>query len=213
MDQFIAQVQALRNSIPFSTTELSNIKSDYCNWVIPKRLMCGTYPWVDKPYFKHNFPTEFEAISNMKAIIDDGVNTFISLQIEEPEYPRYAPFALTLNSNAQFIHFPLTDNTTPQHSTFVKHLSLILEKLKDGRNIYIHCAGGHGRTGIYIACILMILYGFSAKYAMYYTQHFHNMRRKLDIRCNGEFPCMSPDLDIQREFICDFEKFLKFSGF
>ena len=202
MDRFIAQIKTLRNSIPLNTNHISDIRSDYCNWVIPKRLMCGVYPWLDKPYAKSNFPLKVDACQNMSHIINDGIDTFITLQFEEPAYPRYAHFALQLNPNTQFFYFPIVSKRLPQHSIFINHMSLILDKLIEGKNVFIHCARGISRTGIYIVCILMILYGFDSKHALEYTQYSLNMRRKKE----GEITCMN------REFICDFEKFLKFIG-
>ena len=43
--------------------------------------------------------------------------------------------------------------------------------------MYVHCWGGHGRTGTLVATMLGRLYGLSADAALHYTQLFHDARR------------------------------------
>lgn len=46
-----------------------------------------------------------------------------------------------------------------------------------GEHLYIHCWGGHGRTGTLVAVLLSRLYGLSADAALRFTQAFHDARR------------------------------------
>ena len=46
-----------------------------------------------------------------------------------------------------------------------------------GERLYIHCWGGHGRTGTLVALLLALLYAISADDALRYTQAFHDSRR------------------------------------
>ena len=42
--------------------------------------------------------------------------------------------------------------------------------------VYVHCMGGHGRTGTIVALLLAQLYGVSAKRALELTALFHQQR-------------------------------------
>ena len=190
-------------NIPLHDKLLKSISSDYCNWVIPGRLMCGPYPGRDNV----NFKSDQEAKDNIQSILNDGITFFICLQEEEPSTPKYVSM---LPKSIPWLHYSIVDHIIPSHKEFLEHIFTILQLLRDGHNIYIHCAGGHGRTGTYVACLLMIIYGISSKHALYYTQYLHNLRRKTDKRCKSEIPCMSPENDIQIEFVKSFESLLKF---
>ena len=216
MEAFSAARAAVRNRVSIDATLLTNIRSDYCNWVIPGRVMCGPYPGHDDV----NFHNRQDAAANIAAITGDGIDTFVCLQDEEPHgrnrRPRYATL-LNASQNGQvttysYHHFPVVDDKVPDHRSFVQHMTVLLELLARGKNIYIHCAGGHGRTGTYVACLLMTLFDYPVKHALYYTQYLHNLRRKNDARCRGTIPCMSPENDVQIEFVHQYAHFLKFAS-
>lgn len=42
--------------------------------------------------------------------------------------------------------------------------------------VYVHCWGGHGRTGTIVALLLAQLYGMSPERALHLTSHFHSQR-------------------------------------
>ncbi|EKX36399.1 hypothetical protein GUITHDRAFT_42797, partial [Guillardia theta CCMP2712] len=150
----------------------------YSNWVLPSRLLCGPYPGHDGV----NFSTFQEAKENMDRILSDGIDTFICLQEEEEvvsNRPRYAPLA---GSDKTFVHLPIPDGSVPSHRKFIEHLTGIINFILHGRKVYLHCAGGHGRTGTYVAAILQIFYRLGANESLYITQYLHNTRRLVDKR-------------------------------
>jgi len=208
MDRFQAFMISLRNKVPLDFQKLQSISNDYGNWVIPGHVMCGPFPGFDNV----NFTSEAEARDNISKIIVDGVDVFVCLQEEEAFHqglPSYASL-WPATFRGKCLHYPIEDHKIPQHAAFLAHVNELLQLILDGHILYIHCLGGHGRTGTYVACLLMILYGLTAKHALFYTQTFHNLRRKIDKRCPGIFPCMSPENDVQIEFVHNFEAFLKF---
>ena len=46
-----------------------------------------------------------------------------------------------------------------------------------GEVLYLHCWGGHGRTGTVVSIMLHLMYGLSADVAMERCQHVHDVRR------------------------------------
>ena len=46
----------------------------------------------------------------------------------------------------------------------------------DSECVYVHCMGGHGRTGTIVALLLAQLYGVGAEHALELTALFHQQR-------------------------------------
>lgn len=64
------------------------------------------------------------------------------------------------------VWFPINDFKVPKDKNeFIKTINLILLKLKNNENIFLHCYGGKGRTSVVLSCLL-IMYGFSNKKAL-----------------------------------------------
>jgi protein-tyrosine phosphatase len=56
------------------------------------------------------------------------------------------------------IHSPVIDYSLPVDiPSFYKDAELVLNYLKDNQNIYVHCYGGHGRTGMAILYLKVLL--------------------------------------------------------
>ena len=51
-----------------------------------------------------------------------------------------------------------------------------MERVLRGEKLYIHCWGGHGRTGTLVAVLLGRLYNLPYTTALRYTQAFHDAR-------------------------------------
>jgi hypothetical protein len=206
--------------INVSKDALKTIRSDYANWLIPGRVMCGPYPGLDGV----NFPDEAAANIHLGQLVQDGINTFVCLQDEmmqlergqpHPYFPKYANYANTLNKdpNIKFLYFPVKDQCCPGNKAFIDQMAQLCEAYMQGRNIYIHCAGGHGRTGWYAAALLMCLMrtkNMDAEYAMQFVQHVHDSRRIGDKRCHNMVFVASPNSNEQRQFVREFGSFLKF---
>ena len=59
--------------------------------------------------------------------------------------------------------------------------------------VYVHCWGGHGRTGIIIALLLSVLYNVDGNEALRLTELYHSQREE---ECVG---CYSPQTKDQCE--------------
>lgn len=65
-------------------------------------------------------------------------------------------------------------------------------RVAGGEVMYLHCWGGHGRTGTVVSIMLHLMYGLNADEAMERCQHVHDVRR-IPISVG------SPQTDAQRE--------------
>lgn len=53
----------------------------------------------------------------------------------------------------------------------------LAQRLQRGEKIYLHCWGGHGRTGTVVSLMLAFMYGLNAEEAMYRCQYVHDLRK------------------------------------
>jgi hypothetical protein len=209
----------VQDKIFLDFTKSGLIKSDSNNWVVPGYVMAGPYPGLDG----FNYPTEQDAYNNLNSILDDKIDTFINLcgeldeantNIDHPYFPKYMSYKkmLAAHPNLKFYHFKLEDQNSVSDKLLIEILNTIMTSLLDNRRIFIHCAGGHGRTGMIVACLLQCLYtNMSVEQSLYFTQHFHNMRRKGDVRCKSHpIPVLSPNTSTQFALVRDFARFLRF---
>ncbi len=112
-------------------------------WVMEGQFLAGEYPGARAPA---------EAREKVAAFLKAGITTFIDLT-EPHELAPYEP--LLANVGAEYHRFPIRDVSVPRG---VRHMLDILDAidtaLAAGRNVYVHCWGGIGRTGTVVACWL-----------------------------------------------------------
>jgi hypothetical protein len=197
--QSLSLVHAPQNDF----SNVKDIKTDYGNWVIPGRLMCGPTPGPTT-YFPIVDSSDHQ--TNMDNIIADGIDTFVCLQEELDPESCYRHLLPENNTKIIIVHFPLKDESVPTKALLLSHLSQILDLIRQGKNIYLHCAGGHGRTSLYIACILACLYKELRHFesVMFYVQSVHDFRRKQKKQFYGILPCMVCCSTAQREMLKEF---------
>jgi len=112
-----------------------------------------------RPYFK-----DVKRLVNGNATIESVRDTMSTLPVTE--------------ADIEFIHLPIKDcNVTDDDKVW--QLVLQLEtRIRAGKKIYLHCWGGHGRTGT-VACILLAkMYGTTAVEAMRYNNIVHMIRKQ-----------------------------------
>jgi len=84
------------------------------------------------------------------------------------------------------IHTPIEDFGIPDSpEQFLSDLDKICNYLIDAKNIYVHCYGGHGRTGIALATLAMRILKIRAEEGLSLAQ----------ANCDG------PEVDTQKEFV------------
>lgn len=199
-------------------------KSDHANWVIPGKLMCGPYPGMDGV----NFPTLDDAKDNIKRLLDDGIDMFVCLQSEiemlmngsgnkHPYFPEFEHYMVTLRDNFRcadkiaYHEFRIHDQQCPTKYHLVREVAVVCDAIMKGRNVYVHCAGGHGRTGLFVSCILQAIFaGHDTDTILSYVQHVHDRRKKHDMRCKNMMFVQTPNTREQRQLVRDFGTFIQF---
>jgi hypothetical protein len=76
----------------------------------------------------------------------------------------------------KFLHHGIVDCGCTTDLSVLELSIDISNRLLAGEVIYLHCWGGHGRTGTVVAVVLGLLFGISAKEALTRTQLYHDLR-------------------------------------
>ena len=111
------------------------------------------------------------------------------------------------------ISYPIVDRKYPSDNTsfaiFILKVYKILKKLQPNEKIYIHCKGGHGRSGLVVACLLCIYLKISPHQSLILTSQCHQKRQVMrdKWRIIG-----SPQTIGQKEFVVDFFKPMYFTS-
>ncbi|KAL6079114.1 ADP-ribose glycohydrolase ARH3, variant 3 [Balamuthia mandrillaris] len=142
------------------------------NWVIPGRLLAGAYPGDRKE------PQHTEVVHTL--VKTAGVQTFVCLQTakELGSFRDYQPIAKAANPSVSFLHFPIQDGAVGEDEEVVQLVERLSRLIKEERNVpvYVHCWGGHGRTGTIIALLIANLYQVGSEEALSRTGKYHNSR-------------------------------------
>ena len=75
------------------------------------------------------------------------------------------------------LHLPIIDGSVTSDHALSRLADDCCQRILDGERLYIHCWGGHGRTGTLVAVVLARLYGLTTVEALTYTQALHDVRR------------------------------------
>jgi predicted NAD-dependent protein-ADP-ribosyltransferase YbiA (DUF1768 family) len=124
----------------------------------------------NKAYFG-GYPTQ-EQVNTYE---DIGFRYFVDLTRVGEKH--ITPYTTKYN----YIHYPISDHRVPSDwKSFAKliiKLSNIIRSLQTWEKMYIHCKGGHGRSGIVVACVLCYLYKITPSEAISKTTKYHNRRK------------------------------------
>ena len=136
------------------------------SWWVSDRFLAGPYPGDDD---------EETAERKLESILDSDVTVFVNLQ--EPDelgmggwpFIDYRPVVRRLNDgrgvDPVFHRFPIPDMGVTSPETILEILNRIDEAHSSGRGVYVHCWGGHGRTGTIVGC-WMVRHGLSPDEAL-----------------------------------------------
>ena len=158
-------------------------------WVIPGRFKAGEHPAkgsVDGTRLK------------LRWLMGHGINFIVDLTETgeaDVDYPIYiSNEACSLNEQVTYIRFPILDWSTPTQERMVEILDTIEGALSEGKNIYLHCCGGLGRTGMTVGCYLGS-HGIPGDKAL---EKIKQLRREIP----GEYK-KSPETEAQRKMVME----------
>ena len=147
-----------------------------------------------------SFPTQ----EKVEELEEHGVRYFIDLTYSTEDYIN--PF----RTKYCYINYPIQDHKIPldwqKFSRFILLLGNIIIRLKKisedtYEKIYINCRGGHGRSGVVVACLLCHLKGLKAEQALDMTSRYHNNRRVMKDKWRK---IGSPQSPVQKNFVRQF---------
>uniref|UniRef100_A0A0G4ICY8 Tyrosine specific protein phosphatases domain-containing protein n=1 Tax=Chromera velia CCMP2878 TaxID=1169474 RepID=A0A0G4ICY8_9ALVE len=148
-------------------TEAFATDVDGTHWVVPGRIMCGSSAGRMRP-------------NELSTLLSAGVDTFVCLQESYTEYGcgDYRRVLGKLSkTKVRCIHCPIPDfGVIADQSllTLVAELKQLL--LTKDAVLYVHCYGGHGRTGTVLTNLLQSLFGISWQNALAHMKRCHKAR-------------------------------------
>jgi predicted protein tyrosine phosphatase len=150
-------------------------------WVESGRLLAGEYPGAR---------LEHDVLPRLDAFAEAGITSFIDLTEEREGLSAYEPL---LEERARFARRPIADGGCPTENELTEILDLIDAELDRGETVYVHCWGGHGRTGLVVGCWL-VRHGLSGEQAL---ERLVELRREVpEAAWRG-----SPETDAQRRLV------------
>ena len=163
------------------------------------------------------FISERETDNNLINLLNLGIDVFVCLQEEYNPHNKFwrnsrrpvRPYfddvqrliknkhlysrLQTSATEVLFEHLPIADMKTTDDDKVVKLAKKLVKYYYQGKKLYVHCWGGHGRTGVIVCVMLHLMYGLSGKQAIDFCNFVHGMR---------EFPLAgvkSPQTPVQEE--------------
>ena len=162
---------------------------DYCSFFIKNKALFGSYPTQERV-------RELEA---------KNVRYFVDLTCKGERH--ITPYT----TKHTYISYPIVDRSIPSNRKSFARLILkicsILDKLKGDERLYINCRGGHGRSGIVVACVLCYYLKISSKKALELTNKYHNDRTEMRDKWRK---IGSPQTNYQKTFVVNFFEPLNF---
>ncbi|CAN0548145.1 unnamed protein product, partial [Ectocarpus sp. 12 AP-2014] len=171
------------------------------NWVLPGRLLVGAYPAsMNDSHHAHLLCTillqgvstfvclqqeyRAEGVTEemwrsgdaLRPYFQDVVQLLAKLGELRSADPRSVP-AICAPEETDFVHFPIVDCNVADDTKVLQLAAQLAGRLARGEVMYLHCWGGHGRTGTVVCIMLHLMYGLGADEAMERCQHVHDVRR------------------------------------
>jgi protein-tyrosine phosphatase len=132
-------------------------------WVEPGRLLAGPYP---------GSPDPAQMNQRLNRLVAAGITLFIDLT---HDYEREA-YASLLPDGVQHQRLSVEDFSVPSREHMLTILDTLDAALAEGKNVYVHCWGGIGRTGTVIGCYWVRhgMTGAAALQAVEQRRHTHS---------------------------------------
>jgi len=162
-------------------------------WVQENRFLAGEYPGNHNPEITRR---------RMDAFLELGINTFIDFTDSNEHVPYETILkeqARAYEMDAQYHRFSMRDHGVCSYESMRNILNIIDEALGNQRNVYVHCWGGIGRTGIAVGCYLV-------RHGMKNEQAIEEVNRLYKTRPKSPYYPRSPETDEQIEFVLNWHE-------
>jgi predicted NAD-dependent protein-ADP-ribosyltransferase YbiA (DUF1768 family) len=183
----------LDNDVQISSIKDINCKNfagptDSSNWVIRNQFLIGGYP-----YNKDLTPNDpQQPIHILKSI---GITDFISLQTADEDI-KFIPYQPFLTSEQKAHKLPIIDRKVVTDTQMLEYMKVINAVVgQPGHKTYLHCFGGHGRTGVATALFLGFKYHLPADQTLQLTQKLHDCRERKYKGIKGKCPQTAVQFD------------------
>ncbi|GMH69255.1 hypothetical protein TrST_g1111 [Triparma strigata] len=172
------------------------------NWVLPGKLLCGAYPGVEDDdenmtllwsilncgittfcclQVEYPGPEVTEQMWRSGQAIRPYYNDVVQIIDHVDNMRKINPQAqhekVTNSDNLDFVHIPIVDCSVTDDTTIINLCQNLVDRIAKGETIYLHCWGGHGRTGTAICIMLHMMYGMKSGQCLKYCQFVHDLRR------------------------------------
>jgi protein-tyrosine phosphatase len=132
---------------------------DKCSYFIENKAIFGSFPSQDE-------------INTLEQL---GVRVFVDVTI--PTEYKVVPYT----TNYTVISYPIQDNSIPkdcvEFCSFIYNIYIKLKNLGPDEKLYLHCKGGHGRSGVVVAMLLALYHNIPADAALNMTWKYHQNRK------------------------------------
>lgn len=141
------------------------------SFFIEKKALFGGYP-------SHKQITE---------LVNEGVVWFIDLTNHNEKGIRFYSHLVH-----NWINFPIKDGHIPENNKkfviFLFILQMVLNNLKPGEKLYLHCKGGHGRSCLVISCLLCMVFNLPPIESLNLIKNYHSLRPNLKAKWLSRWP-------------------------
>jgi hypothetical protein len=165
-------------------------------WVVGGELLAGPVPM------------DPAGSSELVKLLDYGVKAFVDLRDPNEGYggEPVSQYREKLPAGVSYENFPIIDGHAPETIGEVDRIVSCVDALvREPRMTYVHCHGGHGRTGLIVACWL-VLHGRTAKEAL------AEVVRLRGVASSFLRHIRSPQTPMQIKAVRSFENFLRGEG-
>lgn len=154
-----------------------------CSYFIENRALFGCFPDKDA----------------IPELLENNVKIFVDLTTPDENIPHND------GDHLSRISFPIEDKKYPRDwiafSQFLIRIEKEINSLKNDEKLYLHCRGGHGRSGIVVACLLCRMRNITPEKALELTNTFHNNRKEMKEKWRK---IGSPQNQHQKDFVIKF---------
>jgi hypothetical protein len=147
--------------------------------------------------FFGGYPSEEE----FGELLRHNITTFVDLTTAREK--RNFPFVYSdwIPEGCTYLSFPIFDNQVPKNRRlFLQLVHEVANRLRQNEKVYIHCRGGHGRSGVLVASLLCYLHNLSPFHAIQKATMFHSRRPNLKAKWKST---SCPQMARQQQFVMD----------